>query len=420
MTSTIDAIYKSNMVFVSAQPDEVYFHWQVEIYMYQFATQGIIDRCYAVFCHKGDEPSMAVKELQKKYRNIVCYKDERTDNHPYKPMVRPYVMKKFFKEFPELGKCVFYHDSDIFIVKLPKFGLMLKDDNGYVSDTVNYIGANYLKECSRRYKEKHPDLPDNDLFLKMCQLLDMPPDLVQSYEKGSGGAQYLLKNIDATYWEKVEQSTHKLFTFFKEYEKSHPIAHHVQSWATDMWTVLWEYWRRGNKTIVHTELDFSWATDHVSNYFKKNIFHLAGVNQSTSADKFYKGNYNGKNAIKEYLRNPKVFAHVSPLNATYEYVSVIKIYAETLKPKIVYRFAIDIDRSWGTVYRKEEKMFFDRPLWKSIDGNYTIFYNKSSWILTLSKYESDFSETCGGFASNNSDEPYENGWNTEGVKITIY
>ena len=33
----LEAIKKHNMIFISAQPDQVYFHWQVSLYLYQFA-----------------------------------------------------------------------------------------------------------------------------------------------------------------------------------------------------------------------------------------------------------------------------------------------------------------------------------------------------------------------------------------------
>jgi len=419
MNPTLKAIEENGMIFISAQPDETYFHWQVELYLYQFSIHGIIDKCYAVFCHKGDEPSEPVKEMMKRYKNIVCYKDERATQPLYKPMVRPYVLKKFFKDYPDLGKNVFYHDSDIFLVKLPKFELLLGQETGYVSDTVNYIGYNYLKTCSARYKEKHGNLQEDDLFIKMCDLMNMSPEMIKERDATSGGAQYLLKNIDSAYWERVEASTEKLFNFFKAYEKEHPIAHHVQSWATDMWTVLWEYWRTGNKTIVHDELKFSWATDNVANYFKQNIFHLAGVNANMSADKFYKGAYHSKNVFKEYLRNPDIFNNISPMNATYEYVAVLKRYANTLKkdPE-VFRFSLEIaGKPWASVYRKDDKRFFDKPLWRSLDGKYTIFFNKSSWILTATQYESEFSEKCGGFASNTGGEPYDSEWNIPEIKV---
>jgi len=205
----------------------------------------------------------------------------------------------------------------------------------------------------------------------------------------------------------------------KAYEKEYPIAHHVQSWATDMWTVLWEYWRTGNTTIVHDELKFSWATDNVSNYFKQNIFHLAGVNAKMD-DKFYKGAYHTKNVFKEYLRNPAIFDKISPLNATYEYVAVLKRYASTLKSDpTVYRFNLEVSKPWGSIYRRDDKKFFGRSLWRSIDNKYTIFFNKKSWILTSTKYESQFSETCGGFASNPGGEPYDDCWNIPGTKVSV-
>jgi hypothetical protein len=420
MNPTLTAIQENDMIFLSAQPDEVYFHWQVELYLYQFSIHGIIDRCYAVFFHKSDEPSAAVKELQKKYKHIICYKDDRDTQPLYKPLVRPYVLKKFFKDYSQLGKNVFYHDSDIFLVKLPKFELLLGDEHAYVSDTINYIGYNYLKTCSARYKDKHNELPEDDLFNKMCKVMNMSPDLIKERDSNSGGAQYLLKNIDSEYWERVEASTEKLFTFFKAYEKEHPIAHHVQSWATDMWAVLWEYWRSGNNTIVHDELKFSWATDNVANYFKQNIFHLAGINANMSADKFYKGAYHSKNVFKEYLRNPTIFDNISPMNATYEYVTVLKRYANSLKPEpTVFRFNLEISKPWGSIYRRDDKTFFGRSLWRSLDGKYTIFYNKSSWILTATQYESEFSEGCGGFASNSSGEPYDSGWNIPEIIVSI-
>jgi hypothetical protein len=419
MNPTLEAIEKNGMIFISAQPDEVYFHWQVELYLYQFSSHGIIDRCYAVFSYKGDEPSSAVKDLQKKYKNIICYKDERLTQPLYKPLVRPYLLQKFFKDYPALGKNVFYHDSDIFLVKLPKFELLLGSEQAYVSDTINYIGYDYLSKCSARYKDKHADLQDDDLFIKMCELMNMRPDMIKERDSTSGGAQYLLKNIDSTYWERVETSTEKLYTFFKAYEKEYPIAHHVQSWATDMWTVLWEYWRTGNTTIVHDELKFSWATDNVSNYFKQNIFHLAGVNAKMD-DKFYKGAYHTKNVFKEYLRNPAIFDKISPLNATYEYVAVLKRYASTLKSDpTVYRFNLEVSKPWGSIYRRDDKKFFGRSLWRSIDNKYTIFFNKKSWILTSTKYESQFSETCGGFASNPGGEPYDDCWNIPGTKVSV-
>jgi hypothetical protein len=185
-----------DLIFISAQPDDIYFHWQVELYLYQFAKHGIKDKCYAVFGYTDDSPSKYIQNLAKTY-NIVWYKDERNSNTPnfYVPSIRPHILKKFFKDRPELGKRVFYHDSDIFIVKLPPFERMLHDDIGYLSDTISYIGHNYIVDCASRYNEKYPELPKNDLLTKMCKCVGITKKLVKSNEKNSGGAKYLLKNI---------------------------------------------------------------------------------------------------------------------------------------------------------------------------------------------------------------------------------
>lgn len=419
MDKTLRAIEKHGMIFISAQPDEVYFHWQVELYLHQFSKHGILDKCYAVFCYKGDGPSDQLKDLMKMYRNIICYKDTRLQQPKYVPLVRPYLLKQFFKDHPELGKNVFYHDSDIFLVNLPKFELMLGDTSGYLSNTISYIGYNYLKICSARYKDKHPSLPDDDLFIQMCNIMEIEPELVKQNEKKSGGAQYLLKNINVDYWEKVEKSTMALYNFLNNYEAKYPVAHHVQTWATDMWAVLWEYWKMGNNTVVHDELNFSWATDSVSNYFKRNIFHLAGVKANTAKDKFYKGQYKNKNAIKEYMADNSIFDHISPNNATYEYIAVLKKYVGNNGINEPERFKIVSNNHWDNVYKKQQQMFFGKHLWKSLDNNYTIFYNKRKWVLTASKYEAEFSETCGGFANNSAAEPYEYGWNVPKYNITI-
>jgi hypothetical protein len=33
--TTLDSILESRLIFLSTQPDDIYFHWQVELYLYQ-------------------------------------------------------------------------------------------------------------------------------------------------------------------------------------------------------------------------------------------------------------------------------------------------------------------------------------------------------------------------------------------------
>jgi hypothetical protein len=415
----LDAIRKHNLIFVSAQPDQIYFHWQVELYMYQFAKHGIQDQCYAIFGYR-DRPSPYAQELAKKYKGIRFYKDTRNFNAPnhYIPSIRPHILKQFFAENPTLGKNVFYHDSDIFLVKLPSFHLLLGDDIAYLSDTVSYIGYKYIAECAGRYRSKYPDLPVDDVFAKMCDIVKIDPDLVKKNEVNSGGAQYLLKNIDGPFWEEVERTTNALYSMLCDYEKKYPIGHHIQKWTADMWGVLWNYWKRGGKSRVHKALEFSWGTSNVTEYHTKPIFHLAGVTDTTRSDKFYKGAYIQKHICHEYAKNPKLFDHVSPDNATYEYVRVIKEYVGTGDaPKLVItdkqatRFLIKTKECWSSVYTLDASSnIMDRPVWRSSDNKYLMFYG-NGWVVTAATYESELKEGSGGFAFNSSENPYTNTWN---------
>jgi hypothetical protein len=318
----LDVIKQKNLIFVSAQPDNIYFHWQVEVYMYQFSKFGIIDNCHVLFGYSGDSPSEGGLKLQKMYKNIHFYKDERVDKK-YIPTIRPHILAKFFNEFPALGKNVFYHDSDILFVTLPDFASMLNDDIGYLSDTISYIGYNYIMECCKRYKEKFSELADDDLFIGMCKEVDINPNLVIQNQKNSGGAQYLLKNINGAYWEECERMCVSLYKYMCSYEQNYPIAHHIQKWTADMWAVLWNYWKIGGQNKVHQQLDFSWATDTMKEYNSRTIFHLAGVSSSTCKDKFYKGQYTNKHLIDEYLKDNTIFDHIINTSATYGYTRVV-------------------------------------------------------------------------------------------------
>ena len=169
---TLNSIIDSRLIFISAQPDEVYSHWQAELYLYQFSKHGILDNCYAIFGYTQENPSVELIELKKKYpKNIVWYKDDRNINvkNFYLPSIKPHCLKKFLRQYPSLGKNIFVHDSDILLVKLPKMELFLNDSIGYLSDTINYIGYEYIKGCCKRYKEKYPELPEDDLFLTLIK-----------------------------------------------------------------------------------------------------------------------------------------------------------------------------------------------------------------------------------------------------------
>lgn len=316
------AIKSKNMVFISTQPDNAYFHWQVEVYMHQFSKFGIQDNCYILFAYPGSEPSEGAKNLKKIYKNVYWYKDER-ENRSYIPTIRPHLLAKFFKEYPHLAKNFLYHDADIIFTKLPDFSLMLNDNISYLSDTVGYIGYKYIMDCCKRYKAKYPELADDDLFLGMCKVVSIDPKLVIANQDNSGGAQLLLKNTNWQFWDECEKTCNKLYKYLCEYEQKYPIPHHIQKWTAEMWAILWDFWKMGGVTKIHKELDFSWATDTMDQYNSKNIFHLAGVTEETCKERFFKSRYTNKDVIAEYIKDNSIFDNIISTSATYGYTRLI-------------------------------------------------------------------------------------------------
>lgn len=440
----LDAIKKHNMIFISAQPDTTYFHWQVSLYLYQFAKHNILEHCYVLFGYTGIKPSVYVQNLIKNNSNIIAYRDTRSkDTKTYIPTIRPFLLKKFFKDRPELGKNVFYHDSDIFLVKLPRFDLMLNDDTLYLSDTVSYIGYEYLKKCGDRYNKKYNNISNTHLFNEMCNIMNIDPNIVINNNNNSGGAQYLLKNIDYTFWNECEILCVKLYKFFNDYEKKYPIDHHVQKWCTDMWCVLWNSWKLGKKTVIHKELDFSWATGTVNDYNRCNIFHLAGITKANKSDKFHKGSYNNTLVFEAYIKNSNIFNHISKNNATYLYCEVIKEYiknvyipnrqnkslkmynnnnnsrqiiteSKNIDTKNITSFTIISKNNYNGLYIIDnDTQCCDKPIWRSRNNRFIIFWNNKNWILTYSKYISEIGPKCGGIGFCSSDFPYDDNWNIE-------
>jgi hypothetical protein len=313
-----------------------------------------------------------------------------------------------------------------------------KNKTGYVSDTRNYIGYNYIKNCSDRYKKKYQNLPDNDIFYKMCNIMQIDPLLVQKNQQNTGGAQYLLKNIDYNFWLDCEDKCNKLYKFFLDYTKKFPINHHIQKWTVDMWVVLWNYWKLGRKTEIHKDLHFSWGTGSVKEYHERPIFHLAGVTKQNNKDKFHKAKYNNKLVFTSYINNPNIFDHINKNNATYEYIKILKEYTNNIYKNNnnlnlnnninnninnnnnindnVTKFRIIVSSIWRGIYEEDkDKKICGKNIWRSENNKFIMYWNNISWVVTFKKYENEVGNKSGGLASNYSDEPYKSNWNVNVV-----
>ena len=72
------------LIYVTAQPDVPYFHWQAKIYGHNFVNKGIkpenIHIIYGL-CNGQKEPSEGALELRNYGYNVHFYKDERFKKH---------------------------------------------------------------------------------------------------------------------------------------------------------------------------------------------------------------------------------------------------------------------------------------------------------------------------------------------------
>ena len=198
------------------------------------------------------------------------YEDTRQQPIYYISSVRPNILKQHFKAHPQLeSEAIFYHDCDVVFSKTPDFNAFLSDDIWYLSNTNSYINYGYIRSKGL------------DVYNKMCEIIQIDPLIPRLMNSNSGGAQYLMKNVDWRYWEKVEQDSENLFKEITELNNqkkaNDPKYHELQIWCADMWAVLWNGWLCGSETKVVSEMDFSWATDPSNKWNETTIYHNAGA-----------------------------------------------------------------------------------------------------------------------------------------------
>jgi hypothetical protein len=307
------------MIYISAQPDTPYFHWQIEVMIHNFMKVGINPNWIEVLFAYDSEVSKEGRELANKYPYVRFFFYKKSEinrnNHGYIPILRPDILNQHFKIYTNLSKeSIFYHDSDIIFRELPDFDSLTVDNIWYLSDTVSYIGSNYIKSKSE------------DLFTDMCQIANIDKELVESNNNNSGGAQYLMKGIDHTFWKEVMNTSISLYKYMldRENEERKTLTteelktyNPIQKWCADMWGVFWTGLKR-SEIRISKELDFSWASSHSEQWNKSKIYHNAGVTNNNNGKVFYKGEFISKSPW-DYD-----FSLISPSSNSYNYVQAIE------------------------------------------------------------------------------------------------
>lgn len=338
------------VIFMSAQPDVPYFHWQVEVMIHNFMKSGINPNWIEVLWAHPGTPSPELLALARKYSYVrfFMYKKSVPDNFGYIPILRPDILEQHFIRFPELrGDVIFYHDSDIIFRELPDFDSMHDDLFWYLSDTISYIGSNYIKS-------KSPEL-----FAELCEISNVSPILVQENQMNSGGAQHLMKFVNAEYWKNVKNDALAMYKYMAQKETQERILlmeeiandkrllneemisgditltneefnerilkideklkkyNPIQKWCADMWAVLWGALKIGAQPRISPGLSFSWGTSTLADYENHNIMHNAGVTTNQDGTLFYKGEFINQNP---FIAD---FSKINPNTASAKYVEAI-------------------------------------------------------------------------------------------------
>lgn len=315
------------IIFVTAQPDVPYFHWQARVYVENFIDKGIKpENIHIIFgtVNKERTPTKESLELKRLGVNVHHYPDDRDKKH-YIPSIKPYLIANWLEEYPDYGEMFFLHDADIVFRQLPDFEKLINDDICYVSDTIGYIGYNYIMDCCKRYEDKHPSSEKGQLLKEMADVVGLPVEVIKENQENSGGGQYLIKNTDSIVWAKIYYDCARLYDQMLDYQKRFHISPgEIQFWTAEMWSLLWNLWFFGHQTKISDDISFSWATDDIRTYEKHNILHMAGVTQDLKNKKFFKGDYINVNPLEKLRENMKHFDYIEPTSATVKYIDIMK------------------------------------------------------------------------------------------------
>jgi hypothetical protein len=298
--------------FICAQPDDAYYTWQVHLWVESLRNIGHSDKATVlIFTPSFREKNENWKQIIDLYpeTEFVFYKDVDDVSKllgTYIPILRPYILMKYFKEHPEMvSKAVFYCDSDVIFTEKFNIDAYLDDEINYLSDTNSYINASYFdSKIHQVLPEKLEEYKTIDVLSELTSYIGISREIAEKNNLNSGGAQYLLKNIDGKFWEKVMGDCifirSYLLSINKRFFKDENAGY--QSWCADMWAVLWNLWLRDQETKNIDDLEFAWSSDLIGKLNKTTILHNAGITQNDMGDylAFYKGHYHtGKDPFND-------------------------------------------------------------------------------------------------------------------------
>lgn len=331
-------------IIITCQPDDQYFIWQNHLYIESCLEQGFEEEQIHILLYKpkGREKNNNWDKLKEIYPklNIFLYEDKGVQQFlgTYIPILRPHILSQHFEVFPDLkNSTIIYTDCDILWVGKLDIEKFFNDDINYISNAASYLNYDYLKGKERDVlPEKKEDFNKIDVIQGMCDIIGIDKNIVETNNNNTGGVQYILKNIDSSFWKKVEKDVIAIRLYLldinRKYFKDENSGY--QSWCADLWAVLWNLWYINSEVKVVKELDFAWSTDNISKLDTHTILHNAGVVSTLmgTTPMFYKGKYHlGINPLKDPHLDVILNNEESKLKCNWYYTKKLKELSEKYK-----------------------------------------------------------------------------------------
>ena len=293
------------MIYLSCQPAIDRYTWEVEVYLENFLKMGVPPQQIHLvngLDREWKEIPSSWRKLQNKYSsvNFWFYYDTRPLDNNYPPSLQAHLLEKHWIHNPQLEKeTIFFHDADFILTRPFDFTPFLQDEHWYLSNTISYIGAEYIRSKGEQVLDK------------MCSIAGIEKRFVVQNQGGSGGAQKLIKKVDSKYWKDVYDLSMRFWRevpvvserIKKEKQSKGEPYHELQHWTMSMWAELWTGWKLGKSTRVVKEFNFMFATNPIGDWDTYPFFHNAGVMGNDRDKLFYKGDYDSKLPYKLGLLN---------------------------------------------------------------------------------------------------------------------
>lgn len=291
------------MKYILCQPAIPRFKWELEVCLTNLKAIGIKD-IVLLFSEQDVSIPKYFEETYKVETHV--YPDNR-DNKQYIPSIKPYLWWQYLKEDPsrENGRYLYLDSDVIFREKIDLRKLPKRSDVWYCSDCNGYLNLDYIRSCTN----------GSMILSRMAQIVGVTVESLETINTNSGGAQWVITAPKATYWKKVYEDSNKLYAYLKGVDST------IQKWTAEMWAQLWNMMFFNIGPLVHKELAFCWATDPISQWTEKKIYHNAGVT-AADTDLFFKGSFvdddpfnkdlsfvNDKKCSKKYVEAIKRVRH---------------------------------------------------------------------------------------------------------------